>query len=251
LRTFLAILTACAAFAVPLVCLLPLGELFTPDEDGALEPIYIAVLLLTTLGFFALFWAFIAGGVLVAPRTGLRSHVIDRIRGEAPPPPGGWIQAALIGLAACLPATFAAAAIRAWSPESFTDETCWRDFAMKDALEMALTNFEGGIAGWLGLLNLLAWGLLKAFGAERRVLALAVAIVLAELFGFGLLAALTVLLDEPLSLPIFAEAAAWSLLFMTGAWLYVKRTLEHGLLALIWAPVVVMAFRPLWAHLGI
>jgi hypothetical protein len=251
LRTFLAILTACAAFVVPAVCYFVFEGIFTPGEDEAFDALYIAALLTSTLGILTLFWALIAGGVLVAPRTGLRSHVIDRIRGEAPPPPGGWLQAALIGLAACLPAAFAAAAIRAWSPGSFTDETCWRDFAMKDALEMASTDFAGGIAGWLGLLNLVAWSCLKAFGAGRRMLAMAVAVVLSELLAFGLLAALTVLFDEPLSLATYAESAAWSLLTIVGAWLYVTRTLEHGLLAVMWAPVVILAFRPLWAHLGI
>jgi hypothetical protein len=251
LRTFLAILTACAAFAVPLVCFFLSEGIFTPGEDEAFDLVYLAVLLTSILGFLSLFWALIAGGVLVTPTTGLRSHVLNRIRGDAPPAPGGWLQAALIGLAASLPATFASAAIRVWSPASFTEETCWRDYDIADALQLAAVHFSGGIAGWLGLLNLFAWGCLKAFGAERRMHALALAIVLAELLISGLLIALTIPLIEPLSLAAYLEAAAWSLLTIAGAWLYVTRTLEHGLLALMWAPVVILAFRPLWAHLGI
>lgn len=251
LRIFLAILTACAAFAVPLASALLAEGIFTPEEDETLDPIFIAVLLTSALGFLVLFWALIAGGVLVTQRTGLRSHVLDRIRGEASPAPGGWIRAAFVGLAAGLSATFASASIRSWSPGSFTDETFWRDFGIEDALEWAALYFAAGIVGWVGFLNLFAWGCLKAFGTERRMQALAAAVVLAESLGFGALAALTALFDEPLSPAVYAEAASWSLLTVAAAWLYVTHTLEHGLLALMWPPVVIMACRPLWAHLGI
>jgi hypothetical protein len=251
LRTLLAILAACVAFTVALAALFPVEEIFTEAQDEASDQIYMAVLLTSVLGVLALLWCLIASGILVAPTTGLRSHILERIRGNAAPASGGWVQAALVGLVACLIAAFVSAAIRTWSPDSFTEETCWRDFGFEDAVELAAAHFAGGIVVWLGILNLVLWGCLRAFGARRRTHAMAAAIVLTELLCFGLVAALTTLLVEPISLAIYAEAAAWSILSVIGAWLYATRTLEHGLLAMMWAPVVIVALRPLWAHLGI
>jgi len=251
LRTFLAILTACAAFTMSLAALFPFAEFSIPKKSEALDPAYVAILLTSALGFLAVFWIVIAGGVLAMQKTGLRSHALDRIRGNAPPKPGRWMQTALIGLVACLPAAFASAAIRTWWPGSFTEEPGWRDYGIGDVLERAAAHLCAGMIGWVGLLNLFALGCLKAFGAERRMCALAVAIALTELLGLGAAAALAAPLDEPLGIAVCAEAAAWSLLTITGAWLYVTRALEHGLLALMWSPVVIIALRPLWAHLGI
>lgn len=251
MRTFLAILTACAVFAAPLAALLPFGEIFPPGEDEASDPVFVAVLPTSVLGLLGLCWIPIAGGVLAMPGTGLRSHVFDRIRGDPSPAPGGWARATLIGFAAGLAAVCASAAIRAWSPEAPMEEIRWRDFGIKDALDFAAMLLAAGMIGWVGLLNLSAVICLKALGTGRRMYALAAAIVLTELLCFGGVAASAALLEEPTGLATYAEALSLSLLTVAGAWLYATRTLEHGLLALMGAPVVILAFRPLWAHLGI
>jgi hypothetical protein len=76
-------------------------------------------------------------------------------------------------------------------------------------------------------------------------------VVLTEVLGFGLAVALASVVELPLDLASIGDSVAWTLLTIVCAWLYVTRTLEHGVLALMWAPVVIIVFRPLWAYLAI
>lgn len=245
MRTFLAVLAACAAFA------LSAAGVILSDPDLILEEDSGWIFIALFLAFLIPFCLMIAGGVLVAPKVGLRSHILDRIRGIAAPPSGGWAHAVLIGLIASVSSIFAAAAIRTLSPDSFPKEDLWHGKDLMGALELVSSHLLGAILCLVGLLNLLAYICIRMFGGLRRSTILIVAIGLMEAICFGLVILLLVPLEYPLTFATFADLAASSIASIACAWLYVTRSLEHGVLALMWSPVVIMVFQPLWAFLGI
>lgn len=247
MRIVLAILIACAAFGASLAGLLVLNGGFTLTDDDVDGSILVAVLLTVLIPSFLM----IAGGVIAAPKAGLRSHVLDYVRGEAPPITGGWKSTAFIGFIACLLTVLVSAAIQVSSPQSFLAEEHWHETTVTDAIELAVDFLATGIVCWVGLLNLLAWACLKFFGTARRDLALATAVALMESLCWGLAAFLMIYLDDSFDLAMIAEGLVWSVATIVCAWLYVTRTLEHGILALMWLPVMILALRPLWDHLGI
>ncbi|MCG7393007.1 hypothetical protein MHY87_08835 [Microvirga sp. ACRRW] len=245
MRTALAILIACAAFAASLICLVVLDETF---GSGEIEASIVAAVLAALL---APSFLVIAAGVIAAPKAGLRSHVLDSVRGNVPHIAGKWASTAFIGFSACLLAVLVSATIRFLSPVSFTAEYQWRDLTMTDGVELVAEFFIAAIFCWVGLLSILAWICLKIFGTARRTFALAVAIAVLEGLGLGLVALVSLYLDYPLDLAVMAESLAWCIATVTCAWLYVTRTLEHGLLALAWFPALILTLQPLWVYLGV
>ncbi|SCY50734.1 hypothetical protein [Microvirga guangxiensis] len=245
MRVVLAILIAYVAFGASLSCFLKLEDTFQSIE---IDPLTLTALFAT---FLVPSLLIIAGGVITAPKAGLRSHILDSVRGNLMLVPGQWAGTAFIGLVVCLLAMLASAAIHVLSPASFATEENWRDITVMEAIKLAAVSLAMVVLGWVGLLNLLAWICLRIFGMARRNLALAAAIVLAESLYWGLIAILIIYLDYPFDLAMMADGFIWSSVTIMGAWLYVTRTLEHGVLALMWIPILTLALRPLWTHLGI
>ncbi len=245
MRITLAILIAFAAFGVSLACAFILGGTFEGVE------IDFSILATGLLLILAIPFILLAGGVVAAPKVGLRSYILDKARGHAQPIAGQWVSTVFIGLVVCLLAVLASGAIQALSPQSFSTEKHWHDTTVADGIQLAAELLATALLCWIGLLNILAWICLKVFGEARRTFALAAAIFVIEGLGLGLIALLSPYLDYPFDLAVAADILAWSVATIVCAWLYVTRTLEHGLLALMWFPALIVALRPLWDYLGV
>jgi hypothetical protein len=248
LRTFLAITVACAAFIAALACAVPYDELRSVAES---EGVSLSFLLFVFGWIVSPCLPLIAGGVFVMPAAGLHSHILDCIRKTPAPRRGGWFQSALIGGGASLITVAASAILRMSSPESFADETCWRDFTAKDTIEWMAVLVAMMILGWAGILSPLARMGLWLLGATRRTLVLTCSVILTEVILLALTKCLAFLAEIEFDTVMLAEGVAWSILTITCAWLYVTRSLEHAMLALLPAPVIILMLSPLWAYLGI
>jgi hypothetical protein len=246
-RAFLAVLTAWAVIiACKGVLLLEPVALYLDEDPDALLSFAIVL-----VPFLLLCLILVAAGVLVMPNIGLQSHLLDRIRGTARPRPGGWLGAALAGIAVGVMGALFSAAIRAAWPASFEDETAWSAYGLVEIVNETAGYVLSALIAYAGLLSLIVWIFLKSFKTAQRRYLLASAVTVNEVLGLALMLLAPLLVDEASKPGVIAETVAWTPLSILSASLYVTRSLEHGLLALLCGPVVILALRPLWSYFAI